>query len=225
MKKIFITTLLVGFVSLTSCEDELTSDLIGASTLEQAQTDPTLGSVESSVNSSYELLSSRLNILADWQWDKGLVFQEDIVLQDIASDDMEKKWGPDGDQPWMDEINNFTFTSMNGGPNGLWKYNYEGIKRTNIALNYLLNPEIESITGISTERKQQLMGEAYFLRSYYYFSLVTNFGDVPLILAPIKTYQEAFDAAKRAPKADVYTQISEDLALAKTYLPNQKYSS
>lgn len=225
MKKIFITTLLVGFVSLTSCEDELTSDLIGASTLEQAQTDPTLGSVESSVNSSYELLSSRLNILADWQWDKGLVFQEDIVLQDIASDDMEKKWSPDGDQPWMDEINNFTFTSMNGGPNGLWKYNYEGIKRTNIALNYLLNPEIESITGISTERKQQLMGEAYFLRSHYYFSLVTNFGDVPLILAPIKTYQEAFDAAKRAPKEDVYAQISEDLALAKTYLPNQKYSS
>jgi hypothetical protein len=27
---------------------------------------------------------------------------------------------------WMDDVNNFTFTSTNGGPNGLWKYDYEG---------------------------------------------------------------------------------------------------
>jgi hypothetical protein len=24
----------------------------------------------------------------------------------------------DGDQVWMDDVNNFTFTSTNGGPNG-----------------------------------------------------------------------------------------------------------
>ncbi|PWB27552.1 RagB/SusD family nutrient uptake outer membrane protein [Flavobacterium sp. HTF] len=225
MKNIYITAIMISLLALTSCQDELTTDPIGSQTLEQANSKPTLTSVESSVTSSYDMLSNRLNQLAEWDWNAGLVFQNDIIIDDVASDDMEKKWSPDGDQPWMDEINNFTFTSTNGGPNGLWKYDYEGIKRTNIALNFLLNPDIESLTGITTQRKNQLTGEAYFLRSYYYFSLVTNFGDVPLILAPIKTYQEAFDKAVRAPKEAVWTQIKTDLEKAKTLLPNSKYSS
>lgn len=225
MKNILKSLLVMSLLFLTSCQDELTSDPIGATTLEQANTTPTLSAVELSVNSSYQLLSNRLNILAEWDWGGGLVFQNDYVMQDIASDDMEKKWNPDGDQPWMDDINNFTFTSTNGGPNGLWKYDYEGIKRTNIAIGFLTKSDIEGITGISTQRKNQLLGEAYFLRSYYYFSLVTNFGDVPLILGSVQTYQEAFDVAVRANKSLVWDSIKKDLALAKDLLPNSKYSS
>lgn len=225
MKNILKSLLLMGILFLTSCQDELTSDPIGATTLEQANTTPTLSSVELSVNSSYQLLSNRLNILAEWDWNGGLVFQNDYVMQDIASDDMEKKWSPDGDQVWMDDINNYTFTSTNGGPNGLWKYDYEGIKRANIAIGFLTKPDIETITGISTARKNQLLGEAYFLRSYYYFSLVTNFGDVPLILGAVQTYQEAFDYAVRANKSLVWDSINSDLASAKVLLPNSKYSS
>lgn len=216
---------MLSLMSLTSCQDELTTDPVGSITQDQANTTPTLTSVETSVTSSYEMLSNKLNQLGNWDWNGGLVFPNNIVLEDIASDDMEKKWNPDGDQPWMDEINNFTFTSINGGPNGFWKYNYEGVKRTNIALNFLLNENIEKITGISTERKNQLLGEAYFLRSYYFFSLVTNFGDVPLILAPVKTYQEAFEFAKRAPKENVWAQIKKDLELSISLLPNSKFSS
>jgi hypothetical protein len=225
MKYTYITAIMLSLMSLTSCQDELTTEPVGAKTLEQANTTPTLNSVESSVTSSYDMLSNKLNQLAEWDWTGGLVFQNDIVIDDIASDDMEKKWSPDGDQSWMDDINNYTFTSTNGGPNGLWKYDYEGIKRTNIALNFLLNPDIEKITGISTERKNQLLGEAYFLRSYYYFSLVTNFGDVPLILSPVKTYQEAFDFAVKAPKESVWSQIKKDLELSVSLLPNSKFSS
>lgn len=225
MKKIFITGILMGLMLLVSCQDELTQDPIGLTTLEQANTTPTLNTLEKSVSSSYQLLSNKLNILAEWDWGGGLVFQNDYIMQDIASDDMEKKWSSDGDQPWIDEINNFTFTSTNGGPNGLWKYDYEGIKRLNAAIELLTKADIETITGITTDRKNQLLGEAYFLRSYYYFSLVTNFGDVPLILAPVKTYQEAFDVAVRANKSLVWDKIKSDLVLAKGLLPNSKYSS
>ena len=225
MKKIFIAGLMMVSVILAGCEKQLTTDAIGLLTLDQVNAAPTLNTVETAVSSSYEMLSSRLNILAEWDWGGGLVFQNDYIMQDIASDDMEKKWNADGDQPWMDEINNFTFTSTNGGPNGLWKYDYEGIKRVNLAISFLTNPEIESITGITTARKNQLLGEAYFLRSYYYFSLVTNFGDVPLIVSPVKTYQEAFEVAVRADKNIVWDRIKADLALAKDLLPNSKYSS
>jgi hypothetical protein len=225
MKYIYITAILISLASLTSCQDELSTDPIGKKTDEQAKTTPTLSTLENSVTTSYDMLSNKLNQLGDWDWPGGLVFQNNILLEDVASNDMEKKWSADGDQPWIDEINNFTFTATNGGPNGLWKYNYEGIIRTNFALSLLLKSDIEAITGISTERKNQLIGEAYFLRSYYYFSLVTHFGDVPLILAPVKTYQEAFDLAVRAPKETVWNQIKTDLEKAKTLLPNSKYSS
>jgi len=225
MKYIHIATLLIGLAAFTSCENELTIDPVGLVTDDQINTTPTLTAVETSVSSSYLMFSNTLNIMGTWNWDDGLVSNNDIILQDIASDDMQKGWISNADQPWMDEVDNYTFTSNNGGVNGVWKYNYEGIKRTNIAINFLINPQIESITGITTARKNQLLGEAYFLRSFYYFTLVTNFGDVSLILAPVKTYQEAFDKAVRAPKAEVWNQINKDLALAKDLLPNSKFSS
>jgi hypothetical protein len=225
MKNYLKIGIVLGAFIFAGCEDELTQEPIGLITKDQADTTPTITTMETAVRSSYDLLSNRLNILGNWNWEGGLVIQNDYILQDIASDDMDKKWVMDGDQPWIDDINNFNFTSENGGPNGLWKYNYEGIKRLNIAIEHLTNPEIETITGITTERKEQLLGEAYFLRSYYYFSLVTNFGDVPLILAPVKSYQEAFEVAYRVDKNLVWEQIKNDLTLSKDLLPDTKYSS
>jgi len=221
MKKIFIT-LLITSLCLVSCQDELDTEATGLSTKEGLVTADV---VENSISSSYQLLSNRLNILGEWNWAGGLVFQNDYIMQDIASDDMEKKWISDGDQPWIDEINNFTFTSTNGGPNGLWKYNYEGIKRLNLGIELLTRSNIEAVTGISTARKNQLLGEAYFLRSFYYFSLVTNFGDVPLIVKPVESLEEAFAVAVRADKTAVWDKIKADLVLAQELLPNTKYSS
>jgi hypothetical protein len=225
MKKIFITGLIIVFAFLAGCKKQLSTDAIGLLTEDQVNTAPTLNTVETAVSSSYELLSSRLNILAEWDWGGGLVFQNDYILQDIASDDMEKKWSPDGDQPWMDEVNNFTFTSTNGGPNGLWKYDYEGISRINLAISLLTKDDLEAVTGITTARKNQLLGEAYFLRCFYYFSLVTNFGDVPLIVAPVVTFEEAYAVAIRVSKTIVWDRIKADLILAKALLPNTKFSS
>ena len=225
MKYLKIATLFLGFAAFTSCDDELTIDPVGLQTDEQINATPTKTAVENAVSSSYLMLSNTLNIMGNWDWTGGLVTNNDIILQDVASDDMQKTWISNSDQPWMDELDNFTYTSTNGGLSGAWKYNYEGIKRVNIALDFLLNPEIEAITGITTQRKNQLLGEAYFLRSFYYFTLVNDFGDVPLILETVKTYQEAFDKAVRAPKAEVWKQINTDLALAKELLPNEKYIS
>ena len=225
MKKIVSIICFMAIVFTPGCKKELTSQSIGLLTQDQVNATPTINTVETSVKSSYRLLSNTLNILANWDWGGGLVFQNDVVVSDIESDDMEKKWSADGDQPWMDDINNFTFTSSNGGPNGLWKYDYEGIKRLNIAIGFLTNPKLETITGISTARKNQLLGEAYFLRSYYYFSLVTNFGDVPLITSSVETYQEAFKVAVRVGKDTIWNKIKADLVLAKGLLPNSKLSS
>jgi hypothetical protein len=162
--------------------------------------------------------------LGQWRWDLGTVFRDDYVLQDMASDDVQKKWNPDGDQAWMDDVSSFNFTATNQAFNGQWSYDYEGISRSNLAISYLTNPTVITKTGINETLKNRLLAEVYFLRAFYYFDLVTNFGDVPLLLKPLTNFTEAYSVAKRETKDKVWAQISADLAAAKPLLPNTKYS-
>ncbi len=225
MKFIYNSLIIILFsVVFVSCTDELTNDPIGLLTAEQVDTKPTLTTLESSVSSSYKPLQNTLNaIVPGWQWALGTVFRNDIVLQDIASNDMNKKWNPDGDQPWMDQLADFSFTPENQAFNGIWVYDYEGISRANLAISFLTNPDVVQKTGMPEARKKQLLGEAYFLRAFYYFSLVNNFGDVPLVLNPPASFAEAQSVSVRAPAAKVWEQINLDLAAAKTNMPNVKY--
>ena len=209
-------------MSLVSCD--LHKDPIGLLTPPQISTDPTLNSVKVSVTSSYQMLASTLNLLGEWRWDLGTVFRNDFIVHDIASDDVNKKWNPDGDQAWMDQVQSFNFTASNQAFNGQWSYDYEGISRANLAISYLTDAAITAKIGIDPALKDRLLGEVYFLRAFYYFDLVNNFGDVPLVLKPLSSFDEAYSVAKRETKDKVYAQISVDLAQAKTLLPHSKDS-
>lgn len=225
MKSRFNILLIALVLFMTSCDNYLTKDPIGLLTPEQVNLEPTATSVEYSVSSSYQLLSSTLNIIGEWGWDDGTVLRNDFILQDIASDDMQKKWNPDGDQAWMDQFNNFSFIASNGGLNGTWAYDYDGISRANTAISYLTDDAMMSKLNLGESLKNRMLGESYFLRAFYYFDLVNNFGDVPLLLKPLTSFAEAYNVATRADKAQVWQQISDDLSNAKGLLPNSKYSS
>lgn len=212
------------FLLLAGCNDYLSKDPIGLLTPEQVDMQPTKTTVQYAVSSSYELLSSTLNIIGEWGWDDGTVTRNDFILQDIASDDMQKKWNPDGDQAWMDEFNNFSFIASNGGFNGQWVYNYEGISRVNTAIDYLTNEEMMTKLNFDAAEKNRLLGESYFLRAFYYFDLVTNFGGVPLLIKPLQSFSEAYEIAVRATADEVWQQINEDLSNARNLLPDAKYS-
>ena len=214
---------LIPAIAVLSCTD-LHKDPVGLLTPDQVSTDPTLSTVTTSVTSSYQMLASTLNLLNEWRWDLGTVFRNDVIVQDMASDDMNKKWNPDGDQSWMDQVVSFNFTASNQAFGGLWSYDYEGISRANQAIAYLTDAAVISKIGINPALKDRLLGEAYFLRAFYYFDLVNNFGDVPLLLKPLENFAEAYGVAKRETKANVYAQISADLARARTLLPASKYS-
>jgi hypothetical protein len=223
MKKVYTVLALVPVLSVFACTD-LHKDPVGLLTPEQITTEPTVGTVTNSVTSSYQMLSSTLNLLNEWRWDLGTVFRNDVILQDMASDDVAKKWSPDGDQSWMDQVVSFNFTSANQAFNGQWSYDYEGISRANLAISYLTDDVLTGKIGMAPALKSRLLGEAYYLRAFYYFDLVNNFGDVPLLLKPLANFEEAYAVAKREAKATVYTQISTDLAQAKALLPSSKYS-
>lgn len=213
-----------AFVLLTGCEKYLDKEPIGLLTEKQIQDDPTVGTLTGGVTNAYVPLASTLNLFGDWNWGQGLVLRNDFILEDIASGDVDKKWNPDGDQAWMDDVASFNFTPENGAFNGIWVYNYEGISRTNLSISQLANDAIIQQTGITPELARRLLGEAHFLRAFYYFNLVVHFGDVPLLLKPLANFQEAYDAARRWPAAEVWAQIDADLGAASDLLPATKYT-
>lgn len=83
---------------------------------------------------------------------------------------------------------------------------YQTIGRCNTLLAGLENSPIEDSFKIQEE------AEARFVRAVCYFYLVRMFGDVPLILTPTNTLQEAY--VGRDSFNEVYAQILEDLIFA-----------
>ncbi len=221
MKSIYKILAALVIICTVSCKKELHKTPIGIIT---EGIPPTHESVIYSVTSSYQLLSSTLNVIGNWGWDDGTVLRNDFIMQDIASGDMLKKWNPDGDQAWMDQFSDFSFTSSNSGVKGQWSYDYAGIARANLSISYLTDATLTASLGIDEATRKSLLGQVYFLRAFYYFDLVNLYGDVPLLTAPLKNFADAYDVAKRETKANVYIQISKDLDEAKTLLPDGKYS-
>lgn len=222
----FIYTFLIALLLISAgCKKQLQKPPIGLITSDQISTEPKPETMHGSVYAAYLMLSSTLNLVGNWDWAGGTVLRNDFILQDIASADMQKKWNPDGDQAWMDQLTNWSFTADNQAFNGIWVYDYEGISRSNLAISYLTDDVLLAKLGMNAGDKDFLLGQAYFLRSFYYFDLVNIFGEVPLLLKPLQNFNEAYSVARRTSKDSVYAQISDDLSKAKTLIPAGKYSN
>ena len=83
---------------------------------------------------------------------------------------------------------------------------------------YSCNTVIEGVTpsnSLSVPVKNQLLGEAKFMRSFYFFYLVNLYGEIPL---PLTTDFEVNRLLFRRPKREVYDQIIKDLQDAQVLL-------
>ncbi|MBN8820797.1 MULTISPECIES: RagB/SusD family nutrient uptake outer membrane protein [unclassified Spirosoma] len=93
-----------------------------------------------------------------------------------------------------------------------WTDAYKGIYRANIVLNRITSVQMDET------RKGRIIGEAKFLRAFYYFTLVQTFGDVPLVTKELASPSDATTFG-REPVAKVYAQIQQDLTEAASALP------
>ena len=100
--------------------------------------------------------------------------------------------------------------------NSFWQPAYKYIYSANVAMEKILQSQNLSVTI-----KEQLTGEAKFIRAFCYFHLVNLFGGVPLITS--SKYQDAA-AATRATVPEVYALIINDLETAKNLLKSQYVS-
>ena len=85
----------------------------------------------------------------------------------------------------------------------LWQLLYDGINRANVLLENINKP------AMTEAGRNQIRGQAQFLRAYYYFLLVSNWGDVPLILSATSSANNT-DIA-RTPAKEVYNTILKEM--------------
>jgi len=85
----------------------------------------------------------------------------------------------------------------------LWQNMYDGIERANVLLANLNKADMDE------GKRSVVRGEALFLRAFYYFILVENWGAVPLKLTPTTSVNDV--DIPRTPIKDVYAQILKDM--------------
>lgn len=93
----------------------------------------------------------------------------------------------------------------------IWVFFYTNIYYANSALEGLAGAD-----GLSSAARNQLTGEALFMRAWCYFYLSNLWGDVPLVLT---TDFRINASLPRAPKDAVTSQLIADLQTAKAMLP------
>lgn len=201
MKK-YIILLLAATLGLTSCDEFLTvvpETQLSSATFFKTETD-----FEQAVNAAYAPLR---NIINDRAW----------KLAEMHSDNT--YYGRNvlfGAVDPQEDLADFSVPEANGvTANGnilaQWRLDYLIISRTNQILALIDDVDFDKAS------KDNVKGQALFLRAYAYFELVRYFGGVPLHLTPVATRQEA--ALPISEESAVYAQIVQDLEMAVSLLP------
>lgn len=191
MKKI-ITLFFTGFIlAVSGCSDFLNEELQG--TYSNATFYKTESHAMLALTGIYNVASFTSTSNALW------------VFGDVASDDA-VRGGKPGDLIDIQYIDDFNYSRNNGILEKMWKHYYEGISRANYLLYYGQDIDMD------VTLRDRLLGEAKFLRAFFYFNLVNIFGEIPLKLNPPLNSSELYKP--KSSVADVYAQIEKDLSEA-----------
>ena len=117
-----------------------------------------------------------------------------------------------GNNPDNTAIDYFTTNALNGNVTRDWQNLYQAIANCNSVTDGV--PGINDPAWNGTNRKEQILGEARFLRALQYYNLVISWGDVPLVLTGTGPQDPA-----RTPATQVWTAIEQDLMYADSVLP------
>lgn len=150
-------------------------------------------------------------------WEYNNTYYSEWYIGDIASDDALKGGQDVADGMDAYDIDNFKTNANNAIILNYYRAKYQGIVRCNVALKYI--SEYEPDETLTIEEKNRYLGEAHFLRGFYYFQLVRVFGGVPLIHDILDTSDKWLQP--RASVNEVYQSIVEDFKFAEENLWNK----
>lgn len=202
MKKILITTFFV-VLALSSCKEDFLT-VVPETSLSSVTFFKKEADFQQAVNAAYVPLRAITN---DRSWLLGEMHSDNAYYyRNILFGATEQQ----------EDIADFSIPTANGVTANVhvlnqYRLDYQIIARTNQILAL--------IDGISFPEasKNNIKGQALFLRAYAYFELVRYFGKVPLHLTPVSVRQEA--ALPLASTDELYAQIVKDATSAGSLLP------
>lgn len=205
MMKNIIFILFGVLVIFTSCNDWLNEDSPGVTKVEDFFTSGMTG--VHTVNAAYSVLA----------WDLGNTYIQDWFIGDIMSDDALKGGESESDNNDVLDMLNFKTNTNNTYLRDYYRAQFQGIGRANLAIEQI--PNIPSDSLLTDKMRNRLIGEARFLRGFYYFKLVRVFGKLPIIDAPIYSANDWIQ--ERASIEQVYEFIIDDFLFAEKHLWNK----
>ncbi len=127
-----------------------------------------------------------------------------VMLGEIASDNTLCGGESATDVIGFQQIDDMIHTPVNSNLRDIWNWMFAGVNRANFILEFQDKTDFEG--------REIIIGEARFLRAYYYFELIKWFGPVPLKETRFQLGDETI--IPRAPVSEVYTLIEQDLQYA-----------
>lgn len=213
-KALTYSALALATLSLSSCNDWLTEETPGTTKVSEFFT--SLSTAEAVVNAAYVPMT----------WEFGTTYYPEWYFGDIVSDDALKGGQDINDGADLRELENFKANSDNEILLEYYRAQWQGIQRANLAIDEIPTTRIET-EGDEAEKQAQYrdryLGEAYFLRGYYYFRLARMFGGMPLIDYVIKSSNQW--AQTRSTMDETLNFAIEDFKRAENLLwKKDKYS-
>lgn len=191
MKKYIIPVLSLIIIIFTSCEDYLSTD--SPSTFDSDYVFSNTTDAKKSVMAAYscfgdDRFTSRMSC----------VWQQNTDVEAIAP-----SANPDGSRRDIWSLQSYNLTSFSDIYKG-WNLAYLAIDRANQCIEGIKASDISSEADM-----QQLLGESYCLRAFWYYFLCNYWGDVPYFTEAAKSGMEL-----DVPKTDknvIYTSCIQDL--------------
>ncbi|MGA0557949.1 RagB/SusD family nutrient uptake outer membrane protein [Larkinella sp. VNQ87] len=189
MKNSLIVLLAFGFVAGCQVLDKTPLPSITPENFFQNADD-----AESALTAAYDALQQT-----------GSYGQDLNVVGEMPSDNVTST---NGDVNAMERI---LWTPQTSQVNNVFQAAYIGINRANVVLNYVPNIQMDTV------RRNQILGEASFLRALHYFNLVRLYGAIPLRLQPTESGENSVVNLAQSPVDQVYAQIVSDLQQAEQW--------
>lgn len=214
-KALTYSALALATLSLSSCNDWLTEETPGTTKVSEFFT--SLSTAEAVVNAAYVPMT----------WEFGSTYYPEWYFGDIVSDDALKGGQDINDGADLRELENFKANSDNEILLEYYRAQWQGIQRANLAIDEIPTTRIET-EGDEAEKqakyRDRYLGEAYFLRGFYYFRLARMFGGMPLIDYVIKSSNQW--AQTRSTMDETLNFAIEDFKSAENLLwEKDKYSN
>jgi tetratricopeptide (TPR) repeat protein len=208
MMKTKILILLTGFLLLISCSEEFITKDFDKSRYVPGSFYTTKAHAIQALNAAYSTLNQWAN---GYVWDVG-------IMHLVLGDDFYETGYAAGFSPWG-PISNFNILANQSSVGSIWSSYYGNILQCNNALDVMPAAQVAADDPAFTVADLNLMmGQAYFLRAFYYWNLAQYFGDDKIVIRRHVPQSEAEFSQAPAPADSAVAFIESDLKKAETLL-------